>query len=246
MADLSDGTGDMASPLTTVVIPVRDEDHRILVGLLYDLKQRGYPTILVDDGSKEPVNGAHIRFKTPQGYGAALKAGIDHATTDLVCTMDGDGQHSAWDVKRLEDFMVYFSKLDMVIGDRRLKDRGKRLWGRKVLNWTASVFARRWISDLNSGLRIFKRGVAVSYFPILSQGFSFTTSLTLSMLTDGYQVDWLPIKVASRKHGETKVKLWRDGWRTLKVIIWIGGALRTRKIRAWLRTQGWYRWLLWR
>jgi glycosyltransferase involved in cell wall biosynthesis len=225
----------MASPLTTVVIPVRDEDHRTLVGLLYDLKQRGYPTILVDDGSMIPVLGAHIRFERSRGYGAALKAGIDRATTDLICTMDGDGQHSATDVKRLEEFLCYFPENVMVIGDRRLKERGRRLWGRKVLNWTASVFARRWVSDLNSGLRILKREVAVGYFPILSEGFSFTTSLTLACLADRYTVDWLPIKVLPRRHGQTKVRLWRDGVVTLKAILWIGMALRTRSTRAWLR-----------
>ena len=225
----------MAAPLTTVVIPVRDEDHRVLVGLLYDLKKYGYQTIVVDDASQQAVVEARIRFETPRGYGAALKAGIDKASTDLICTMDGDGQHTAWDVKRLEDFMVYFPHNAMVIGDRRLKERGKRLWGRKALNWTASVFARRWINDLNSGLRIFQRQVALGYAPILSDGFSFTTSLTLAMLADRYPVDWLPIKVHPRRYGQTKVRLWRDGWRTLKAIVWIGGALRTRKLRAWLR-----------
>ena len=225
----------MASPLTTIIIPVRDEDHRTIVRLLYDLDRAGYPTILVDDGSVQVVPGADIRFEIPRGYGSALKAGIEKATTDLVATMDGDGQHSARDVKRLEEFMCYFPDNTMVIGDRRLKERGKRLWGRKVLNWTASVFARRWINDLNSGLRIFRREVAIGYASILSDGFSFTTSLTLAMLADGYRVDWLPIKVAPRLHGQTKVQLWRDGWITLKTIVWIGGALRTRKFRAWLR-----------
>ena len=230
------------APLTTVVIPVRDEDQKVLVKLLYELDRYGYPIILVDDGSKVPVTGADIRFETPRGYGAALKAGIDKANTDLIATMDGDGQHTAYDVKRLEEFMCYLPQNSMVVGDRRLKERGQRYWGRKGLNWTASLFAGRWIGDLNSGLRLFNRAIAVGYFPILCNGFSFTTSLTLAMLADRLTVDWLPIKVLPRKHGQTKVHVWRDGWITLRTILWIGCALRTRTFRnrsrkcwAWLR-----------
>lgn len=226
----------MAPPLTTVVIPVKNEDQRTLTKLLYDLDKRGYPVVVIDDGSETPVASADIRFPPPgRGYGAALKAGIDKATTDLVCTMDGDGQHTATDVKRLEEFLCYFPENVMVIGDRRLKERGARLWGRKVLNWTASVFARRWVNDLNSGLRILRRNVLIGYFPILSNGFSFTTSATLACLADGLAIDWLPIKVLPRTYGTSKVCVWRDGWQTLKVILWIGLAFRTRKLRAWIR-----------
>lgn len=236
----------MASPLTTVIIPVKDEAPHVVMKLLADLDRYHWPVLLVDDGSQVPVHGADIRFDPPgRGYGASIKAGIDRASTDLVATMDGDGQHSAWDIKRLEDFMVYMSSwmgpdgyhppLEMVIGDRRLRERGRRYWGRKFLNWTASLFARRFIPDLNSGMRIFRRNTAWGYREILSNGFSFTSSLTLSMLTDGYAVDWLPIKVSPRLQGQTKVRLWRDGWKTLGVICWIGIALRTRRFRAILR-----------
>ena len=236
MDHLSDDSEGMAAPLTTVVIPVKNEDPKTLAALRYDLHRYGYPVCVVDDGSTVPVVGAQIRFPPPgQGYGAALKAGILKATTDWICTMDGDGQHTAYDVKRMEDFLCYLPQNSMVIGDRRLKETGVRLWGRKVLNWTASCFAGRWIADLNSGLRLFHRSMAIRYFPILCNGFSFTTSLTLACLADGYSVDWLPIKVTPRTNGVSHVRLWKDGWITLRTIVWIGMALRTRKIRAVVR-----------
>lgn len=233
----------MARPLVSVVIPVRDESKEVVANLKYTLETLqayDFPSymrevIVVDDGSKTPIPQATIRFDEPRGYGAALKAGIQRATGTLILTMDGDAQHSAWDAARLLDFFCYFPENAMVIGDRRLKERGKRLWGRKGLNWIASLFAHKWIPDSNSGLRIFRREVAMSYLPILSDQFSFTTSLTLSMLADGYQVDWLPIRVAPRWQGSTKVRVWRDGWRTLKLIVWIGLALNTRSLRRWLR-----------
>lgn len=221
--------------LITLIIPVQNEDEEVVAKLVYDAHAHGWKTIVVDDGSTVPCRLGNIRLETPSGYGAALKAGVRSATTDFVATMDGDGQHTAFDVKRLEDFLVYF-KPDMVVGDRRLKETGIRLWGRKVLNWTASVFAHKWISDLNSGMRIFRRSIALGYEPILSNQFSFTTSITLAMLADGYYVDWLPIKVWPRQSGTSRVNLWQDGLRTLWLILWIGLALRTRTVRGWMRS----------
>lgn len=226
----------------TVVIPVKNEDRTILAQTCYELRTAGYHTIVVDDGSTVPLDLATVRFDTSRGYGAALKHGIAASTTELVVTMDGDGQHLVSDVQRLEAFFSYFPHHAMVIGDRRVQERGKRYWGRKGLNWMASLFAGRVIPDLNSGLRIFRRSVALGYFPILCNGFSFTTSLTLSLLADGYSVDWLPIRVLPRRRGVTKVSVWKDGWTTLRYILWIGVALRTRSIRAWVRPAT--RWLL--
>jgi hypothetical protein len=44
------------------------------------------------------------------------------------------------------------------------------------------------IPDLNSGLRAFRRSCVQQYFPLLSNQFSFTTTLTLSLLCDDYRV----------------------------------------------------------
>ena len=225
----------------SVVIPVRDESPEAALEILTILTtekwhdRREWETIIVDDGSQTPFPGARIRHEVSQGYGAAIKAGLSVATGEWVITADGDGQHRFRDLLRLVEFMEEFPENAMVVGDRRLKERGLRLWGRKGLNWAASLFAGRWIPDLNSGLRIFRRQVALGYLPILCDQFSFTTTLTLSMLADGYRVDWLPIRVQPRREGQSKVAVWRDGVRTLGLIVWIGLALRTRGLRAWLR-----------
>jgi len=49
------------------------------------------------------------------------------------------------------------------------------------------------------------------------------------------KVAWFPIDTMPRTYGKSKVKLVRDGLITLWFIFWIGFALRTRKLRAWLR-----------
>ena len=164
--------------------------------------------------------------------------GIKNATRHIILTADGDFQHTTSEIVKLYHAFKLMESPDMLIGVRRLKkETTLRFLGRKMLNWTASLLCLNWIPDLNSGARIFKRSVAISYFPILCRTFSFTTSLTISMMCDNYKVEYFPIKVEDRKEGKSRVKVWKDGWITLKYIIWIGLGLRTRGIRAWLRTK---------
>src|SRR5581483_4862849 len=60
------------------------------------------------------------------------------------------------------------------------------------------------IPDLNSGLRAFRRECVEQYFPILSNRFSFTTTVTLAFLADDYRVVYQPIDYYKRI-GKSKI-----------------------------------------
>lgn len=221
----------------SLIIPVRDEDHDVIEELWREVQDMIHDgsiqeAFFIDDDSLSPSPLCYQYIIGPRGYGAALKRGVLLSTKPYCITMDGDGQHSLSDVKRLVDFVAYFPEVDMVVGDRRLRETSFfRFLGRKFLNICASCFAGRWIPDLNSGLRVFRTKVALGYEPILADGFSYTTSLTLSMMADGYAVDFLPVRVRSRAYGRSKVRLFRDGLYTLYLIFRNGIALRTRSLR---------------
>jgi len=219
----------------SIVIPAYNEDATILMHLEAELLALGAEVIIVDDGSKNPYPTC-VTHTYNKGYGASLMTGISRSTRPVILTMDGDNQHQVQDVKNL--FSVWnMLDVDMVIGSRRLAyEKAIRMWGRKILNFIASLFSGIYMQDLNSGMRIFKRNIAIGYFPILCKTFSFTTSITMSYMCDDYKVEWFPIKVQERTHGKSHVKVIKDGWITLKYIVWIGMALRTRRIRAWLRS----------
>lgn len=220
----------------TVVIPVLNENHEIIDKIITELTSLGAQVIVVDDGSESPYPNA-IKHGVNQGYGSALMTGIKNASRPLIATIDGDGQHSVSEIVRLYHAFKLMPKADMVIGVRRLKQESfLRFMGRKFLNWTASLVCMYWLADLNSGARIFRRDIALGYFPILCRTFSFTTSITISMLCDGYRVEFFPINVEERKFGRSRVKVVRDGFVTLYFILRNGLALRTRGIRSWLRT----------
>jgi len=226
MSDLSD---------VSVVIPSYNEDHKNLALIHNSLVLLGAEVLIVDDGSYDPYPQA-IKHSSNQGYGQSLMTGIEKATRSIIITMDGDGQHNTQDAVNLTSVWKMLD-VDMIIGARRLKyEKSLRMWGRKILNLIASFFTGVYMSDLNSGMRIFKKDIAVQYFPILCKTFSFTTSITMSYMCDDYKVEWFPIKVAARPHGKSHVKVVKDGLVTLKYILWIGMALRTRRIRSWLRS----------
>lgn len=225
MADLSE---------VSVVIPSYNENHKNLYTLTSQLFSLGAEIIVVDDGSYDPFPTS-IKHETNKGYGQSLMTGIDKATRSIIITMDGDGQHNAQDAVNLASVWKMLD-VDMVIGARRLKyEKPLRMWGRKILNLIASFFTGMYMSDLNSGMRIFKKEIAVQYFPILCKTFSFTTSITMSYMCDDYKVEWFPIKVSQRPHGKSHVRVVKDGLVTLFYILRIGIALRTRRIRSYFR-----------
>lgn len=221
----------------TVVIPAYNEDPDLVMDLAEKIRALGAEVIVVDDGSTNGVIHPAIKHGTNFGYGAALMTGIRNATRPLVMTIDGDGQHVASEVQKLYSAFKLIETADMVVGTRRLKsEKVIRYIGRKCLNWFASLLALYWLPDLNSGCRIFSRERCIPYFPILCRQFSFTTSLTMSFMCDGLRVEWFPINVAPRRTGKSHVRVFRDGFITLYYIIRIGMALRTRGLRAWLRS----------
>lgn len=222
----------------TIVIPCYKEDDKFVTKTCLDLQSMGTNVIVVDDGATMnlPSTIKTISYVPNMGYGYALKKGIQAADTAFILTMDGDSQHTVDDVRKLYTVFKLIDNCDMLVGSRwNLKEKWYRWFFRKVINFTASLWAKHYMQDLNSGMRMFKRDLAIGYQDILCDTFSYTTSLTMSVVTDGHKIAYFPINVQPRVHGKSRVKLIRDGIITVWYIFYIGFALRTRNFRAWLR-----------
>jgi mycofactocin glycosyltransferase len=72
----------------TVVIPVRDRTPLLsrLIAAIGDVAD----VVIVDDGSRVPVDGALVRHERPRGPAAARNAGWQRAATELVAFVDSD------------------------------------------------------------------------------------------------------------------------------------------------------------
>ena len=207
----------------SVVVPAYNEEHgvgSVVATLQQELKATGglYEIIVVDDGSTDATaaqaeaTGAHVlRHAANRGYGAALKTGIRHACYDLICITDADGTYPTERIPELVEFLAA-NDSDMVIGARTGEDVAIPLV-RRPAKWAigrlAELVAEEPIPDLNSGLRVFRREVALRFFSLLPDGFSFTTTLTLAMMSNGYLLDYVPIDYHPRV-GRSKIRPVQD------------------------------------
>ena len=206
----------------SIVIPAFNEEAGIPI-VIAELRRvlQQYPIaveiIVVDDGSTDgtaraaALAGARVmRHRSNRGYGAALKTGISAASHPVVTIIDADGTYPAEYVPSLLEKLEH---ADMVVGSRHRPGAKIPLIRRPakwVLNRLANYLSNSRIPDLNSGLRAFRRDVAMQYFPILPDQFSWTTTITLAMHCDKYAVAYVPIEYRARS-GRSKIVPWDAG-----------------------------------
>jgi glycosyltransferase involved in cell wall biosynthesis len=195
----------------SLVIPAYREELAI-VGVIEEyrqaLEQLGYPyeIIVVDDASPDRTGelamkaGARvIRHTRNRGGGAARKTGIKAARWDAVLMTDGDGTYPADALGEIIGRLCY---ADMVVG-ARIAEKGTF----KMIRWVAKWLIRRLacflagahIPDLNSGLRLVRRDLALRFFYLLPNGHSWVSTITLCALTNDLRVDFVPVSYRSRQ-----------------------------------------------
>ncbi|MBS3142085.1 glycosyltransferase [Candidatus Woesearchaeota archaeon] len=217
----------------SVLIPAYNEEQAILQTLkqLNEVLKRtplSYEIIVIDDGSTDQTKEVLqkrtkgirvIRNPYNLGYGASLKRGLEIAKGEYVLITDADGTYP---IKEIPALIAYMYDYDMVVG-ARVKNPHIPLLRRPakwILTSLASILAGRPIPDINSGLRIFKRDLALRFMHLYPNGFSFTTTITLSFFTHGFTVKYVPVHYFKRK-GSSSIRPIRDfiGFTTLIVRI---------------------------
>ena len=150
----------------TAIIPAYNE--QIAIGsMVLNTKQYVDRVIVVDDGSTDKtveiskLAGAEvISHPTNMGKGVALKSGFNAVTdSDIIVTLDGDGQHHTSDIPKLLKPIID-GEADIVNGSRYLNGKEKntpiyRRVGQTVIDKATNFNARSNITDSQSGFRAF-------------------------------------------------------------------------------------------
>ena len=207
----------IAARRVAVVIPAFNEEGAVRDTVLQVrevLDRAGIPheIVVVNDGSSDATpaearaSGARvIDFDDNRGYGHALKAGIRGSDAGLIAILDADGTYPP---AALPTMVALAESADMVVADRgrRMNNvpfiRRPAKW---ILKLLASVLARRRIHDVNSGMRVFRRRPLESFMPLLPDGYSFTTTITLCMLAANCTVVYHPVAYG-RRIGHSKIR----------------------------------------
>ncbi|MDP3791598.1 MAG: glycosyltransferase family 2 protein [Candidatus Omnitrophota bacterium] len=214
------------------VVPAYNEENGIgetTERLHKTLKTLGisYEIIVVNDGSHDKTREIAESYKNiilvnhpiNVGYGNSLKSGIQRARYDWIGIIDADGSYP---VEEIPNFVKEMdSGFDMVIGSRKNTaklDKPIKKFSRWIFKKIIKIVIKDDIEDANSGFRIFKRDLAINFFPFLCGTFSFTTSLTILAMGKSYFIKHIPIQYKFRK-GKSKVMHGRDSIRTIKYIV---------------------------
>jgi len=215
----------------SVVLPVynekghlREEIQRIRVAL--DSSSYTYEIIVVDDASNDgselelpKIEGIKlIRHRENQGSGGARRTGTTAARGRVVVWTDVD---MTYPNDLIPDLVREMEGYDHIVGARRTEEGTHKLV-RTPAKWLirklASYLSDTDIKDLNSGLRAFRRDVAMQYVHQLPKGFSCVTTLTMSFLGNGYRLKFYPIDYFPRA-GRSKFHWLRDTRRYILQVI---------------------------
>lgn len=224
-------TNDINKKQVSIVIPAYNEEKGIAASLSHLLEimkatDLEFEVIVVDDGSKDKTAEMIEKFKGEiklirqeinRGYGASLKAGIEQAQYDLIAITDADGTYPA---DRLPELVGWLKDYDMAVGARtgnHVKIPLLRRLPKIILNKYANYLVKYDIPDLNSGLRVFRKDLYKKFRNLLPSGFSFTSTITLAMLSNSYRVKYVSIDYYKRE-GKSKIKPIRDTINFFKLV----------------------------
>lgn len=206
----------------TIVLPVfnevghlQDEIDRIREAM--ENSDYSYEILVVDDGSTDgsgdrlrEIEGIRLlQFATNRGSGSARKYGSMAARGRIVVWTDVDMTYPNDEIPELLGQMDGF---DHIVG-ARTSEQGTVKLIRTPAKWfirkLASYLTGEDIPDLNSGFRAFRKDVGDQFLHLLPRGFSCVTTLTMSFLTNGYSIRYVPIEYRPRA-GESKFHWWSD------------------------------------
>ena len=200
----------------TLLIPAHNEEEsieKVVSSANKELQKLGikYDVIVINDGSTDKTAELLKKFDfisvitNPYnlGYGASLKKGIKNSAGDWIMIVDSDGTYP---LESTGELIKFAGEYDMVVGSRK---HDYDYFGRKPAKWIlkkiAGFLAGRDIPDLNSGMRIFSRTVAMDFFDLFPSGFSFTSTITLACFANDYTVKYVDIPYYQRK-GQSGIK----------------------------------------
>ena len=233
----------MSQALLSIVLPAFNEERTIYgvlsslyAAILSSLPSFQFEFIIVNDGSTDNTSqqinkflDCHlqcvvrtINLSRRQGIGHALKKGTLLACGQHICWIDADGTYIAGDVIKLYKAI---GSADQIIGARSL-DHGNlprlRYFIKRMAAIATGCIWRRSIPDLNSGLRLFTRQSFQVWSHLIPDGFSCSTTATLSALQANQMVLFAPIEYFPRApESKSKFRTLTDSALLCRQVIYI-------------------------
>lgn len=197
-------------------------EHEILV--VNDASADGTESILASLCAD--IDSLHyINNSPPNGYGFAVRKGLDNFMGDAVCIYMADASDRPEDVVRYFRVMEQ-TQADCIFGSRfihggMVKDYpGLKLFLNRCANTFIQLLFGLRYNDVTNAFKLYKREVIEGSKPILSHHFNLTVELPLKAIVRGYSYRVVPNHWINRKTGESKLKIKEMGSRYLFIVLY--------------------------
>jgi dolichol-phosphate mannosyltransferase len=226
----------------SVVIPAHNEEAVVgetVEGIVdrLDREQIEHEVVVIDDSSVdetaavvERIAAGHpqvrcLRSPYRNGFGLAVRAGLEVFSGDAVVIVMADGSDSPQDLvtyyNLLEEgyecaFGSRFSPGSQVVDYPRTK-----LVMNRLVNWWIRALFRHGYNDTTNAFKAYRRNVIENVQPLLSHHFNLTVELPLKAVVRGYSYGVVSISWTNRKAGVSKLSLNEMGSRYLFIVLYV-------------------------
>ncbi|MDP3938386.1 MAG: glycosyltransferase family 2 protein [Deltaproteobacteria bacterium] len=187
--------------------------------------------VLVDDGStdgtrdilKNEIEGklAEVVYQdVNRGKGAAIRAGLERVTGDVVVIQDADLEYDPIELPELLK-LIESDKADVVYGSRFVSGKAHRVllfWhsiGNRFLTLLSNCFTNLNLTDMETCYKMFRTDV-LRRIRLEQDRFGFEPEVTAKVARLGCRIYEVGIGYSGRDYAQGKKIGWRDGF----VAIW--------------------------
>ena len=201
-----------AENINCEVLVVNDNSHDRTEDLLKGL--------IIDNSNVRYINNYY-----PNGFGFAVRCGLENFKGDAVAIVMADSSDNP------EDIVRYYYKLqegyDCVLGSRFIQ--GGRVIDypihKLLVNRLANLFIQiafgLGFNDVTNAFKIYRREVIEGIMPLISHHFNLTVEIPLKAIVRGYSYAVIPITWRNRQTGVSKLKIKEMGSRYLFIVLYI-------------------------
>jgi dolichol-phosphate mannosyltransferase len=225
----------------SIIIPAHNEEGSIksTITELHASLQKGnilHEILVVNDNSRDGTESilksllteiptlTYINNSGPNGFGYAVRFGLERFTGDCVAIMMADMSDSSGDL--IEFYHKLNEGYDCVFGTRFSKG-GKtydypklKLIINRIANGIVQLAFGMRYNDTTNAFKLYRRETIQGIKPFLSPHFNLTLELPLKAIVRGYSYAVLPNSWTNRKSGESKLKIREMGSRYFFILLY--------------------------